>query len=358
MPYNQEDLFSPAVLPHVAHLPELLLQRIECALMIRYFDPDLFTRLGLDFEELYKQITCIAKADLVHAELRTRATIMRILTTYKSDGGHISKLWVENDDEAASESALQIKLLHEIQGAIRVHKSHGIKNSGFLHFTLSLVQKQFGLRYESDWNTTWTHIKFGIHRNDLLFTFFSIMYVASIYPGKGELATLHHCVRCINVAKTLGEWGDMFGNYWQEAEAGFARQDFWRRDWEAAKRDYADTRDTHAAERYQTRPFDAKDSLYHTVPELGTHSPQTAQPPHAERAATTPVVRKAPQRGASGTGVSRVSSASSGGSHAQNQDPGFWKTVGTELGKAAEKKIIKDGARAVGRGIGQALSPF
>ena len=98
------------------------------------------------------------------------------------------------------------------------------------------------------------------------------------------------------------------------------------------------------------------DSLYHTVPELGTHSPQTVQSPHPERATTAPVVRKAPQRGSSGTGVTRVSSLSSGGS--QNQDSGFWKALGSELGKAAEKKIIADGAKAVGRGIGQALSPF
>ena len=250
MPYNEDDLFCPSVLPHIEHLPFLLLLKVECALMIRYFDPELFARLGLRFEKLFDDLTRLSSVDSLDPELRTRATIMRILTTYKSEKGHISKVWAANEDEAESEASLQIRLLQEIQLAIRTHKAHETKNGGFLCFTLSLIEKQFGLRYETDWNTTWTQVKFGIHRHDLFFTFFSIMYIAAIYPGKGELQILRHCVRCIDAAKQIGEWGDMFAGYWQEAEAGFAKQDYWKRDWESAKRHYRDAHSLLAAERY------------------------------------------------------------------------------------------------------------
>lgn len=234
-PYDEAFLYAASTLMLTPYLAELLLRHIECSLLIAILDSSLFATLDMDQVDLVHRLICLGGMDTLNAGYRVRATAMRILATVDWDSGEVWEGWASPEDgEDPPQHVLQDKVLDEIEAAIRLHEEHETGNATLLYYAQAFVQKSFNLPFIDSWNIAWSERNpFDIDHGNLLLTFSYIVFTTRVYVKLGASLDVRECIRNIEQAKLLGQWGRMFSEWWVGEEKDLASKEVWKKEWKA-----------------------------------------------------------------------------------------------------------------------------
>ena len=235
-PYNYNDLFFPSTFEANPSLVHFLLRHIECGILIKMLNGNLFSTIGLDVDGLFHLLAQISENDSINPEYRARAMAMRIVRTFGWESGKVYPCWASSEDENSSPMTLQLKLIREIGVAMQLHKKYSTENSQLLHLTLSLVKRAMGHPFLESYKAAMNAHKGGINPNDHLATFIFINLTLRIATAESNRTAIRVLIRAVDELKLRGEWGMLYGDWWCIQEAEFAKRDIWRKEWELLKR--------------------------------------------------------------------------------------------------------------------------
>lgn len=234
-PYNYNDLFFPSTLEANPALVHFLLRHIECGILIKMLNGNLFSTIGLDADGLFHLLAQISENDSINPEYRARAMAMRIVRTFGWESGQVYPCWASSEDEKSSPMTLQLKLIREIETAMQLHKNYSTENSQLLHLTLSLVKRAMGHPFLESYKAAMNVHKGGINPNDLLATFIFVNLTMRIAIAESKSAVIGAVIQATDELKLRGEWGMLFRDWWRIQEIEFAKRDIWRKEWELLK---------------------------------------------------------------------------------------------------------------------------
>ena len=215
-PYDDEFLYSASTLMSTPCLPDLLLRHIECSLLIAIFDASLFTALEMDQVDLVQKLIRISGMPSIDAKFRVRAVAMRVLATIDWDSGAVWEGWAKTDDgEEPTQQVLQGNVLDALDDAVHLHEEHETPNTTLLYYTKAFAEKAFDLPFVDSWNSAWDERgPFELDHSNLLLTFSYIIFTTREYVSLGSNPDVKECIRIIEQAKLLGQWGRMFSEWW------------------------------------------------------------------------------------------------------------------------------------------------
>ena len=210
--YEDQDIYSPAILSSTPNLIHLLLRQVECAFLLRKMTSN-SVKVGINHGQLIFVLDCIIETPKVHPELLTRAMILRVAEQcqWRPDG-------VKDIHNGPASETLKQSGFRSSKSALSIHEENATSNGPAVNFTHTMVRRSLGYSLApGEWANVCKALP-KLDRDDLYFSMKGLTQAIFRAVSTDNAAALRECIPALNETLSLGEWGKIFYDKWWKGE--------------------------------------------------------------------------------------------------------------------------------------------
>jgi hypothetical protein len=217
-------MYSREVLSSTPNLVHLVLRHIECAFLLRKMTSN-SVKAGISHEQLIFALDRIIETPDLHAELLTRAMIIRVSEwcIWQPNG-------VKDIYNAPASETIKQKGFHSSKAALSMHEEAATTNGAAVNFTHTMVRRSLGYSLgEGEWLKVCKALP-NLDRDDLYFSLKGLTQSIFRAVSMDDAVGLRECLPALNETLSLGEWGKIFyDKWWKTEERKLVGSGIWRR---------------------------------------------------------------------------------------------------------------------------------
>jgi hypothetical protein len=182
-------------------------------------------KAGISHEQLIFALDRIIDTPDLHAELLTRAMIIRVSELCVCQPGAVKDI-----NNAPASDTVKQKGFHSSKSALSMHEEAATTNGAAVNFTHTMVRRSLGYSLgEGEWLKVCKALP-NLDRDDLYFSLKGLTQSVFRAVSMDDAVGLRECLPALNETLSLGEWGKIFYDKWWKAEEGkLVGSALWRR---------------------------------------------------------------------------------------------------------------------------------